>query len=159
MDTCFYKNANKYIYNVTYTESNIQKQTLAQYKEIMGSAPNTLIPYIVSSKTVLNDPAATFKKVTASDGTECFTFTLYLNPQTSVKNYVNQISHMSGLNDLPAFTSVKLDVALCMVGDYIHFKAVDIEEHYSIKYGILTPQCTGRSHIEFTINQPVTLPL
>ena len=158
LDNCPYHNQSKYIYDVTYSNSKATKQTMEQYRKIMGIAPDTIVPYIVSSKTVINDPSQTFKKVTDKDGNECYNFQIVLDPQTSVKNYVNQMSHMSGLNDLPAFTSVVINVSLTMVDGRIYFKTFDIDEHYSIKYGILTPQCNGRSHQEFVINKPVTIP-
>ncbi len=158
LDNCGYNGQSKYIYNVSYPKAKAKTQTLDEYKAIMGIGPDTIIPYIVSSKTVINDPSQTFKKVTDKDGAVCYNFQLVLDPQTSVKNYVNQMSHMSGLNDLPAFTSVVVNVSLTMVDGRIHFKTIDIDEHYSIKYGILTPQCNGRTHQEFIINKPVTLP-
>ena len=128
-------------------------QSHADYVAATGASPYSFLTYIVSSKTVVNNPADTFHTVDLADGSTGWAFTLQLNPRTAVLNTAKQMKYLSGLADYPTFTAVKLDVVLCQIQGKIYLKTIDITEKYVVPYGMLSPQGTGYTHQEFTFNQ------
>ena len=130
-----------------------QTQSHADYVAATGASPYSFLTYIVSSKTVVNNPANTFRTVNLADGSTGWAFSLQLNPKTAVLNTVKQMKYLSGLDDYPTFINVKLDVVLCQIQGKIYLKTIDITEKYVVPYGMLAPQGTGYTHQEFTFNQ------
>ena len=124
----------------------------ADYVATTGASPLGLITHIVSSKTVINNPADTFHTVNLGGGVVGFAFTLRLNPKTSVLNTAKQMKYLSDLNDYPTFKSVRLDVVLIKENGLIYLKTIDSTEEYVVPYGMLAPQGTGYTHTEFTFN-------
>ena len=157
------KNLFEYVANfngkqTTYKRNVEDTRELPVYRDVIGLDPDNSIPYIVSSKTLLQEQSYNFREVELEDGNIGYAYTLNLNPQSSVLNYVKQMKYLSKLDDLPVFTSVKLDIVLTMVDGRVYFKYLDISEEYSIKYGILTPKCNQNTHLEFNFNIDVTIP-
>ncbi len=133
-------------------------QSHADYVAVTGASPHGMLTHIVSSKTVVNNPADTFRTVTLADGQTGYAFTLQLNPKTSVLNTATQMKYLSGLNDYPTFQRVQLDVVLIKENGKIYLKTIDTTEKYVVPYGMLAPQGTGYTHTEFTFNYPLPDP-
>lgn len=150
----FHQHANAIITS-NYTAA-LSTQSHADYVAATGNSPYGLITHIVSSKTVVNDPASTFRTLPLADGATGYAFSLQLNPKTAVLNTAKQMKYLSGLNDYPTFQSVRLDVVLVQKNGKIFLKTIDSTEKYVVPYGMLAPQGTGYTHTEFTFDNVVT---
>lgn len=122
------------------------------YTELNGNLPSTAIPYIISSKTVTNCSDIVESE---DNGKKIYSFTISLDPLKSVIKYVKQVKQTSGLSDYPTFNDITLDVV--MDEDW-NFRKVNIVENYRVVYSGLKPKCKGTLNIDFTVNEPVTLP-
>ena len=150
LDCRFKKNT---IITSNYDKATTKEQSHADYVAATGSSPLGLITHIVSSKTVINNPADTFRTISLGGDVVGWAFTLRLNPKTSVLNTAKQMKYLSDLNDYPTFKSVRLDVVLIKGNNgKIYLKTIDSTEEYVVPYGILAPQGTGYTHTEFTFN-------
>lgn len=149
-------NGNKvgFIYNTDYS-GNAEKWDRQKCVDAMGALPESPIAYIVSQKTILD--CSDFKVVN-QNGINKYCFRLTLHPGASVLNYVKQMKTVSSLSDYPSFTSVTLDVSLIMLDGKVMFDCIDVFEKYSVKYGSLSPKCTGTLHQNFYYNGDYTIP-
>ncbi len=150
---CKHGDTTAFAYNTSYNESS--PMTMTEYVDSMGFAPIGLVPYIVSQRTVLSQENF---RVVEEDGKTKYCFSLNLHPGASVLNYVKQMKTVSGLSDYPSFTNVRLDVALIMLDGKVMLDSIDAVEKYSVKYGSLSPKCTGTLHQRFLYNGDYTIP-
>lgn len=107
------------------------------FKDLTGDAPSSLLPYIVSSKTVLNDNAE-IKKETLDDKT-VYVYEMSLHKIYSVLKYQKQVKYQSGLSDSPVFDDIKIKI---IIDDEWNLVRTEIVEHYTVVYGI-PAKCTG----------------
>lgn len=143
--------------DVTSTSANWQgsdrsDMTVAECKEKSGVTPDTVNPYIISSKTIISGGTIEEKVV---DGKKVYSFSFNLDPINSVLNYIKQVKQTSGLTDYPEFDSITLTVVLDENWNFVEFNTL---ENYRVKFSGLKPKCTGKLNMKFTINEPVTLP-
>lgn len=113
-----------------------------EFRAEMGTAPeNPLIPYIVSSKTLV-EGSESIKSV----GFGRYEISFMLKPDSSVLNYVQQVKHMSGFEDFPTFKSVKITA---VVDSILKFQSLRYDETYSVLYAVALVECVG--YLEQTI--------
>ena len=103
------------------TESGCLYRTAEEYKEMVGCYAENPIDYIVSTKTVT-------KETTNEKVGDLYSYTLILNPTTSVLNYVKRMNYMSGFG-YPKFSSVELRFE---VDENMNFRNIYISESYKI---------------------------
>lgn len=126
--------------------------TTIECKENNGGTPDKVIPYIISSKTILSGSTISANE---TNGKTYYTYTISLDPVKSVINYVKQVKQTSGLNDFPEFNNISITIVLDENWNLCKFNS---EENYSVRYGMFNPKCKGTLNLNFTINDPVTLP-
>ena len=126
--------------------------TTIECKENNGGTPDKVIPYIISSKTILSGSTISANE---TNGKTYYTYTISLDPVKSVINYVKQVKQTSGLNDFPEFSNISITIVLDENWNLCKFNS---EENYRVVYGMLKPSCKGTLNLDFTINEPVTLP-
>lgn len=126
--------------------------TTIECKENNGGTPDKVIPYIISSKTILSGSTISANE---TNGKTYYTYTISLDPVKSVINYVKQVKQTSGLNNFPEFNNISITIVLDENWNLCKFNA---EENYRVVYGMLKPSCKGTLNLDFTINDPVTLP-
>lgn len=129
-----------------------EKMTTEAYVDKNGGLPSNAIPYIISSQTVINSSDVTESEV---DGKKLYSYTIALHPLKSVVNYIKQVKQTSGLSDYPTFNDITIDVVIDENWNFVKFNIV---ENYRVVYSGLKPKCKGVLNIDFTVNQPVTLP-
>ena len=129
-----------------------EKMTTEAYVDKNGELPSNAIPYIISSQTVINSSDVTESEV---DGKKLYSYTIALHPLKSVVNYIKQVKQTSGLSDYPTFNDITIDVVIDENWNFVKFNIV---ENYRVVYSGLKPKCKGVLNIDFTVNQPVTLP-
>lgn len=115
------------------------QKTSKEYKDEVGCEATRPVDYIVSSKTVLTE-----KRNSASDG--LYTYTITIDTNKSVINYVKKMKYMSGLSDYPKFTSIQIKF---VVDKDMNFISIEVHEEYKINYG-LTVGCKGDFRYEFS---------
>lgn len=102
-------------------ESGEDFRTKDEYKTMVGCEANDPIDYIVSTKTVLEE---------TNNGKvgEFNSYTIKLNIETAVLNYVVKMNYMSGFG-YPKFTSIELRFE---VDDEMNFQNIYINESYKV---------------------------
>lgn len=103
------------------TESGCLFRTAEEYVEMTGCNAQDPIDYIVSLKTVLT------QKSNGKVGT-INSYTLTLDPSTSVLHYVKKMNYMSGFG-YPKFSSIELRFE---VDDDMNFQNIYINENYKV---------------------------
>ena len=103
------------------TESGCLYRTGEEYVEMTGCNAQDPIDYIVSLKTVLTQKSN--GKVGTSNS-----YTLTLDPSTSVLHYVKKMNYMSGFG-YPKFSSIELRFE---VDDDMNFQNIYINENYKV---------------------------
>lgn len=126
--------------------------TTIECKENNGGTPDKVIPYIISSKTILSGSTISANE---TNGKTYYTYTISLDPVKSVINYVKQVKQTSGLNNFPEFNNISITIVLDENWNLCKFNS---KENYRVVYGMLKPSCKGTLNLDFTINDPVTLP-
>lgn len=111
------------------------------FKEVNGVAPDSFIPYIVSSKTVL--PSSKLTMQSNGDGT--YTGVLDLTIDSSVCLYVKQMKTLSGLTKYPVFKSIQLKF---VVDESCKFLSLTSQESYDTNVGFMVP-CVGDLTLTF----------
>lgn len=93
----------------------------SEYKELTGCYAENPIDYIVSTKTVLTQ--TTNEKVD-----DFYSYTITLDTQTSVLNYVRKMDYMSNFG-YPKFSSIELRFE---VDENMNFRNIYISENYKV---------------------------
>lgn len=107
-----------------------------------GIAPDGLIiPYIISSKTVIDGTA----KIESLGGDK-YQVSMQLLKDKSVADYVKQVKHMSGFSDYPNFKSVRVSF---VIDSSYRILSVRYDETYSVIYGLVV-SCSA--WLEITMN-------
>lgn len=100
------------------------------FMEEYGIAPDGLIiPYIISSKTVIDGTA----KIQSLGGGK-YQVSMQLLKDKSVADYVKQVKHMSGFSDYPNFKSVRVSF---VIDSSYRILSVRYDETYSVIYGLV----------------------
>lgn len=128
---------------------NYETYTQDAYIDLAGGLPNGIQTYIISDKTITstNDSSV----ITYDEATGYYTFTIELDPITSVLNYVRQVQQTSGLGSAPTFESVKQTITID--GEW-NLVSISITEKYSVLYGGISAGCTGTLTSYYYLNQP-----
>lgn len=104
-----------------------EEMPLEQWKEKNGTTPITFQPYIVSSKTIIEQTSPTACKL--DNGEQGYSYKLSLQP-SSAYLYVKQIKNLSGLGDYPEFKYINLEIFLNQDGT---FNKIIANEEYKVK--------------------------
>lgn len=126
--------------------------TTIECKETNGNTPDVVVPYIISSKTILDGGSIVEEVV---EGKKYYICTFALDPIKSVLNYIKQVKQTSGLSDYPSFDNIAVTMKLDENWNLVEFNT---NENYRVSYMGLKPKCNGTLNINFIINEPVTLP-
>ena len=127
--------------NDDYVWNNPETITVDSYREVYGISPQSVINYIISSKTV-ND----YTEWNKNDGK--YTASLSLNPVSSVILYIKQMLKTSGLNVAPTFNSINITFTL---DENYRLLSFNIVEEYVVKFG-LTVKCKAIINTDFNYN-------
>lgn len=103
------------------TDDGLDYRTKEEYKTMIGCAAEDPIDYIVSTKTVIEE-------VTNSKVGNLYSYTIKLNPETAVLNYVVKMNYMSGFG-YPKFSSIELRFE---VDENMNFYNIYINENYKV---------------------------
>lgn len=122
------------------------------YIELAGSTPDAIQPYIISDKTILSQT-----EVMYDEATGYYSFTMELDPVTSVLRYARQIRQTSGLSSYPEFDTVTQTITID--GDW-NLVSIDVHETYSVVAFGIPASCTGTllTYYEFNVDD-VVLPV
>lgn len=125
--------------------------TNQEYINYAGSLPSTIQPYIISSKTILSS-----SEITYDEETGYYSFTVELDPITSVLGYAKQVMQTSGLSSFPEFSSVTQTI---VIDENWNLISTDVTEKYSvIAFGIKN-KCTGTLKTEYFFNCATDIPV
>lgn len=124
-----------------------------EFKANNGLLPSEVMAYLISSKTTKTSSEIT--ETTGENNKKLYSFSLTLDPVSSVVNYVKQVKQTSGLSDYPTFDDITLNFTLDEDWNFVTFNLV---ENYRVPYGGLKPKCKGTLNYTFEINVPITLP-
>ncbi len=105
------------------------------YIELAGSTPDAIQPYIISDKTILSQT-----EVVYDEATGYYSFTMELDPVTSVLRYARQVRQTSGLSSYPEFDTVTQTITID--GDW-NLVSIDVHETYSVVAFGIPASCTG----------------
>ena len=132
---------------------------LAKYVDLNGMEPYRLFPYVISSKTILDEAKVEVQEETYNEK-QVFAFTINLDPVTSVLRYYKQVMQTSGIDDFPTFESVSVTILLDADWNYVRSEVV---ESYVVKYPVgrqkINAPCKGTLNTDYVFNGPVTLPI
>lgn len=146
----FYKGKNivyddaEWVFNQTYTNQ--------AYIDYAGSLPNVIQPYIISSKTIISS-----SEISYDEETGYYSFTVELDPITSVLGYAKQVKQTSGLSGSPPeFSFVTQTI---VIDENWNLISTDVTEKYSvIAFGIKN-KCTGTLKTEYFFNCETDIPV
>lgn len=126
-----------------------QTYSQEEYRNLAGGTPNSIQTYIISDKTIIssNDSSA----ITYDAETGYYSFTIELDPITSVLNYVKQVQQTSGLDSAPTFSSISQTITIDSEWNLV---SISIEESYSLMYGPAAASCEGTLNSIYYLNQP-----
>ncbi len=130
-----------------------KKYTTNEFVGLNGSLPDRLSPYVVSSKTVLNEGDIQIEFTTYNDK-PVYAYTMKLDPVLGAINYHKQVMLTSGLASSPKFSEITMTIYLDDEWNFVH---TDINEIYVVKYGI-PATCNGTLSTDYSFNCPVTMP-
>ncbi len=128
---------------------------LTEYEQLNGMQPDRLLPYVVSSKTIIDEANVQVVETTFNDK-KAYEFTMQLDPVTSVLRYYRQVMQTSGLESAPKFYDVQVKVIL---DENWNFVRTEVLEHYTVVAFGIPAECTGTLNTDFVFNQNVTLPV
>lgn len=111
-----------------------QNYTNSDYIALAGSTPDGIQSYIISDKTIKSQ-----SDIVRDEETGFYTFTIELDPITSVLRYAKQVEQTSGLSLPPTFSSVSQTI---VIDENWNLISISIEEYYSVMYGV-SASCSG----------------
>lgn len=122
------------------------------YIELAGSTPDAIQPYIISDKTILSQT-----EVMYDEETGYYSFTLELDPVTSVLRYARQVKQTSGLSSYPEFNTVTQTIT---IDENWNLVSIDVHETYSVVAFGIPASCSGTllTYYEFNVDD-VVLPV
>ena len=120
-----------------------------EYRNLAGGTPNSIQTYIISDKTIISPNVSS--AITYDAETGYYSFTIELNPITSVLNYVKQVQQTSGLDSAPTFSSISQTITIDSEWNLV---SISIEESYSLMYGPAAASCEGTLNSIYYLNQP-----
>lgn len=125
-----------------------QDYSSSEYVTLAGSTPDGIQSYIISDKTITstNDNSV----ITYDQDTGYYSFTVELDPITSVLRYVRQVKQTSGLSSLPSFSAVSQTIT---IDENWNLISISIEESYSVIYGV-SASCKGSLTSYYYFNDP-----
>ena len=126
-----------------------QSYSQAEFIAMAGGLPSTVHPYIVTSKTILDEKSVVINQVEGEQGEKLYSFTVNLDPINSVALYVRQMKMVSQLGSYPEFSDVQNTFIL---DENWNIVQIDVLEHYTqIAMGIKA-SCEGTLSTIFEIN-------
>jgi len=128
---------------------------IADFHEVNGVPMTSFIPYIVSSKTVLNKSEMP-KQITLENGSKAYEVVVELDSILSVLNYVKQMKNISQLPNYPTFSSITLT---CVIDEEFKFISIDTYEKYTVNYMGVNAGCTGILREDFTYGGKDIIPV
>lgn len=136
---------NRPIFGETANVNMTQEEAKTEY----GTDMTNPVPYVVSDRTIHAsygaNPALTGFGKLNDDGN--YEFTLKLNTEESVMNYVKQIKHMSGLKNYPVFFDITINFVL---DSEFRFVSMHTVEHYKVSYFGVPAKCSAELVNVFT---------
>ncbi len=130
-----------------------QNMLTSDYLNEVGNLPSAIQPYIISDKTILSSSEMTYEE---NNGLGYYTFSVELDPITSVLNYVRQVKRTGGLGALPEFQSVKQTIT---IDENWNIVRIDVEEKYSAVAFGMKVSCSGTLRMDYTFNCDVIFPV
>ena len=126
--------------------NDYQDYSNESYIALAGSTPDGIQSYIISDKTIIDQ-----SEVVYDEESGYYTFTVDLDPITSVLRYVRQVQQTSGLSSLPTFSSVSQTIT---IDENWNLISISIEEKYSVIYGV-SASCSGNltSYYDFGMSE------
>ena len=114
-----------------------------------GGLPSTVHPYIITSKTILDEQSVVVNQISGENGETLYTFTVNLDPINSVALYVRQMKMVSQLGSYPEFSDVQNTF---IIDENWNLVQIDVLEHYTqIAMGVKA-SCEGTLSTLFEIN-------
>ncbi len=126
-----------------------QTYSQEEYINLAGGTPNSIQTYIISDKTIISSNYSS--AITYDAETGYYSFTIELDPITSVLNYVKQVQQTSGLDSAPTFSSISQTITIDSEWNLV---SISIEESYSLMYGPAAASCEGTLNSIYYLNQP-----
>ena len=120
------------------TDSGCEYRTGEEYKAMAGVIADNAIDYIVSTKTVLSF-------IDNGKVGDHYSFTLNLDPNTSVLKYVKKMDYMSGFG-YPKFSKIELRFE---VDEDMNFRNIYINEDYKV----IGMSANGKYKMEFVYGE------
>ena len=109
--------------------------TFEEFSEKLGQNPTIETPYIVSTKTILNEGTCT------KNSNNTYTFTLILEPNLCNICTVNKMAFLSGI-DKNTIEFTKVEIEFTMDSNFSMINEIYYED-YTLKYGGLPVQLTS----------------
>ncbi len=116
--------------------------TLEECKAFAGGLPSSIHPYIISSKTIVDEASVAIETLTDEEGNLTYKMQFDLKPFESTRFYVRQMKMVSTLPDMPSFGSGYVKQTF-IIDENWHLVQIDVEEKYSqIAFGV-SASCVG----------------
>lgn len=126
-----------------------QSYTQADFIAMAGGLPSTVHPYIITSKTILDEQSVVVNQISGENGETLYSFTVNLDPINSVALYVRQMKMVSQLGSYPEFSDVQNTF---IIDENWNLVQIDVLEHYTqIAMGVKA-SCEGTLSTLFEIN-------
>ena len=130
-----------------YSETNKENFTSNGYRETYGKTLDEMFIYLISDQTITNSNI-----VDLDNGG--YAITVELDPDLSTDGYKNQMYNISGLDERPVFSSVKLIFTL---DKDLVLKKLTIDENYTAKM-MVNAKTHGNVNIYYFANEFVKIP-
>lgn len=123
--------------------------TKSEYLSLVGNLPDSVQPYIVSSKTIISSSDITYEN-------GLYTMSFELDPITSVLNYVYQVKRTGGLSALPEFQNISQTI---VIDENWNIVSIDVSESYSAVAFGMKVHCSGTLKTTYNYNCDVVFPV
>ena len=131
-----------------WNSSTERKMTKDEFIEFTGGLPSDVNPYIVSTKTVINDSKDLIEAFTGEDGKTYYKFTISLKPVESTVLYVKQMKMVGNLDDYPIYKGGDIKQTFT-IDEKWNLDKISVFEHYSQIVG-MKAACEGTLLTTFT---------
>jgi hypothetical protein len=125
--------------------------TTDEFKEMCGNTPDAIQPYLISDTTVISST-----EIVYDSENKTYSFTIELDPQTSVLLYYRQVKRSGDLEADPEFYSIKQTIT---IDENWNLVCIDsIESYKAVKFA-MGNSCTGTLTTYYNFNVDVSLPV
>ncbi len=129
--------------------------TTEEFYDYAGCTPNVLVPYIISSKTILYEDTVEIKETTYND-IPVYQYSVQLKTEASELYYVREVKQKSGLESYPEFFDITYTI---MIDENWNFVHTEVIENYKVVAFKAPANCQGTMSSDYIFNQPVKLPV